>query len=319
MIKPFDLRDLPLVSQIEHQGMPLFAELALTRQPRPLQTALAGFFSLNSHGVRTYVLRNGTDAERLCGLIQVRDRGDRRHGVIAYVAPTLQPNHHTAEVWGQLLDHAAVQSGRMGIQHLIAEAPEDSQAIEVLQRAGYAIYLRQDIMRLVRTRLTIQSEPILRPAEARDQWGVQQLYMNTAPRLAQLAEGQPRVYRSGAVRSYVLEDQQEIVAYLQIRRGPVGAWFNVFLHPRAESKAAQVIEYGLSLFGSNWNAPIYCSVRRYQEWLHRPLESLGFEAYGSTAVMVKHLVKLISESEPSMVPALETHAKVTAHVARPRG
>ncbi|MFN8595598.1 MAG: hypothetical protein U0559_05395 [Anaerolineae bacterium] len=95
-----------------------------------------------------------------------------------------------------MLDHAAVQSGRWAFSISSREAPEDSQAIEVLQRAGYAIYLRQDIMRLVRTRLTIQSEPILCPAEARDQWGVQQLYMNTAPRLAQLAEGQPRVYRS---------------------------------------------------------------------------------------------------------------------------
>ena len=201
---------------------------------------------------------------------------------------------------------------------LIAEAPEDSQAVEVLQRAGFAVYLRQDILRLVRTRLTIQAEPIMRPAEPRDLWGIQQLYMNTVPRLAQLAEGLPRVQRSGAVRGYVLEDQLEIVAYLQVRRGPMGAWFNILMHPKAESKAARVIEYGLSLFGSNWNAPIYCSVRRYQEWLHRPLETLGFGAYGSTAVMVKHLVKLISESEPNMVHALESHVKVTAHVARPR-
>lgn len=318
MIRPFDLRDLALVSQIEHQGTPLFAELALTRQPRPLQSALAGFFSLNNHGVRTYVLRDNAEAEKLSGLIQVRERSDRRHGVIAYVAPSLQTNHHTAEVWGQLLDHAAIQSGKLGIQHLIAEAPEDSPAIEVLQRAGYAIYLRQDILRLMRTRLTIQADPIMRLCEPRDQWGVQQLYMNTVPRLAQLAEGLPRLHRSGAMRCYVLEDQMEIVAYLQVRRGPEGAWFNVLVHPRAESKASHVIEYGLSLFGSNWNAPIYCSVRRYQEWLHRPLGSLGFEAFGATAVMVKHLVKLINEAEPALAHALESHAKVTAHVAHPR-
>lgn len=315
MIRPFDLRDLPLVAQIEHQGTPLFAELALTRRPRPLQTALAGFFSLNTQGVRSYVLREGNNAEKLSGLIQVRDRGDRKYAVITYMAPALQANHHTSEIWGHLLDHAAVQSGKLGVQHIIAEAPEDSAALEALQRGGYAIYLRQEILRLVRTRLAISTDPIMRPCESRDQWGVQQLYANTVPRLAQLAEGLPRMYRTGAVRCFVLEDQQEIVAYLQVRRGPDGAWFNVFIHPRAEVRAAQIIEYGLSLFGPNWNAPIYCCVRRYQEWLHRPLEALGFEAFGASAVLVKHLVNLIGEPETVKVPALEGQVKVTAHTA----
>ncbi|MBI5565202.1 MAG: hypothetical protein HY870_09915 [Chloroflexi bacterium] len=315
MIRPFDLRDLPLVAQIEHQGTPLFAELALTRRPRPLQSALAGFFSLNTQGVRSYVLRDGHEAERLCGLIQVRDRGDRKYAVITYVAPALQVNHHTAEIWGHLLDHVAAQSGKLGVQHVIAEAPEESATIEVLQRAGYAIYLRQDILRLVRTRLAISTDPIMRPCEARDQWGVQQLYTNTVPRLAQLAEGLPRMYRTGAVRCYVLEDQLEIVAYLQVRRGPDGAWFNVFVHPRAEARAVQIIEYGLSLFGPNWSAPIYCCVRRYQEWLHRPLETLGFEASGASAVLVKHLVNLISDPEPVKVHAVDSHARVTAQAA----
>jgi hypothetical protein len=315
MIRPFDLRDLPLVAQIEHQGTPLFAELALTRRPRPLQAALAGFFSLNTQGVRSYVLREDGEAEKLSGLIQVRDRGDRKYAVVTYVAPDLQTNHHTAEIWGHLLDHASLQSGKLGVQHIIAEAPEDSAAIEVLQRAGYAIYLRHDILRLVRTRLTIPADPIMRPCEARDQWGVQQLYANTVPRLAQLAEGLPRMYRTGAVRCYVLEDQLEIVAYLQVRRGPDGAWFNVFVHPRAEVRAIPIIEYGLSLLGSNWNAPIYCCVRRYQEWLQRPLEALGFEPFGAAAVLVKHLVSLVGEPEPAKVHALESHAKVTAQAA----
>lgn len=319
MIRPFDLRDLALVSQIEHQGTPLFTELALTRQPRPLQSALAGFFSLNGHGVRTYVLRESLEDDQLSGLIQVRDRGNRTSAVISYIAPALQVNHYTADIWGRLLDHAAMQSGKLGVQHLLAEAPEDSLAVEVLQRAGYAIYLRQDILRLVRTRLSIRAEPVMRPCEARDQWGVQQLVVNTVPRLAQLAEGLPRMYRSGAVRCYVLEEAAEIVAYLQVRRGPEGAWFNVLMHPGAEARASAVIEYGLSLFGPNWNAPIYCCVRRYQEWLRRPLESQGFEPYASTVVMVKHLAKLISEPEAAKVNALESHAKVTAHVAHPRG
>ena len=199
------------------------------------------------------------------------------------------------EVWGHLLDHVAAQTGKLGVQHIVAEAPEESEAIEVLHQAGYAIYLRQTIYCWQRPRDTVLVDPLLRPCEPHDEWGVHQLYHNTVPRLAQLAEGLPRMYRTGAVRCYVLEDQQEIVAYLQVRRGPDGAWFNVLVHPRAEARAAAMVEYGLSLFGTNWNAPIYCCVRRYQEWLQRPLERWALSTFRSTVMLVKHLVNLIPE------------------------
>jgi hypothetical protein len=103
---------------------------------------------------------------------------------------------------------------------------------------------------------------------------------------------------------------------LQVRRGPDGAWLSLLVHPRAEARAAAIVEYGLSLFGSNWNAPIYCSVRRYQEWLSHPLKSLGFQHHGSTVIMVKHLVSMIQEPEPAKVTALE---KATAPLVHPRG
>jgi hypothetical protein len=318
MIRTFDLRDLALVSQIESQGTPLYAELALTRHPRPLQAALAGFFSLSGHGLRTYVLREDQDEGKLCGVMQLRDRRDRKSSVITFMAPGVQVNHASGarEVWGLLLDHAASQTGKLGLQHIVAEAPEESEAIEVLYQAGYAIYVRQTIYGWQKPRDTVLIEPLLRPCQPEDQWGVHQLYHNTVPRLAQLADGPPRMYRSGAVRGYVLEDQQEITAYLQIRRGPDGAWFSLLVHPRAEARAAAVVEYGLSLFGPKWTAPIYCGVRRYQEWLGHGLAALGFEQHSSTVMMVKHLVNLISEPELGKVPNLE---KVTAPLVHPRG
>ena len=317
MIRTFDLRDLALVSQIESQGTPLYAELALTRHPRPLQSALAGFFSLSGNGLRTYVLREDQDESKLNGLIQLRDRPERKYSAITFVAPAVRLNHTSSarEVWERLLDYVAVQSGRSGIHHLVAEAPEGSEALDVLYHAGFAIYVRQDIYRLTHSRDTVLTEPLLRTCQTGDEWGVHQLYHNTVPRLAQLADGAPRMSRSGAVRGYVLEDRQEIVAYLQVRRGPDGAWLNLLVHPRAEARAAAIVDYGLSLFGSSWEAPIYCGVRRYQEWLGRPLESLGFEHYRSTVIMVKHLVNLIQEPEAAKALGLD---KVTAPLVHPQ-
>jgi hypothetical protein len=100
------------------------------------------------------------------------------------------------------------------VQHIIAEVPDESEAIEVLHRAGYAIYVRQDIYQLSRSRDTILTEPLLRSCQSSDEWGVQQLYHNTVPRLAQLADGVPRMYRSGAVRGYVWRINRKL-AYLQ--------------------------------------------------------------------------------------------------------
>jgi len=247
--------------------------------------------------------------------MQLRDRRDHKYSVITFMAPGVQVNPQTRDVWAQLLDHAAAQTGKLGLQHIVAEVPEESEAIEVLHQAGYAIYVRQTIYCWQRPRDTVLVEPLLRPCQPDDEWGVHQLYHNTVPRLAQLADGPPRMYRSGAVRGYVLEDQQEIAAYLQVRRGPDGAWFNLLVHPRAEARAAAVVEYGLSLFGTNWTAPIYCGVRRYQEWLGHGLTTLGFEHHSSTVMMVKHLVNLISEPELAKVPNLE---KVTAPLVHPR-
>ena len=318
MIRSFDLRDITLVAQIEQQGTPLNAELALTRHPQPLQSALSGMFSLRGRALRTYILR----ADGQTGLLQLRQRTNAKQGVILYMVPDLKNDPQAADLWTELLDHAARQAGQLGIQHLVAEAPEDSPAIEVLQRAGYAIYLRQDILQLVRTRLTISADPIMRLCESHDEWGVQQLYTNIAPRLVQQAEGLPQLHRTGSVRGYVLEDQMEIVAYLEVRRGPDGAWFNLLIHPRAEARASQIIQFGLSLFGSNWNAPISCGVRRYQEWLRRPLESLGFESFGSSVIMVKHLVKSLYDAELDLARAhvlVEGRAKVAAQMVEPKG
>jgi hypothetical protein len=314
MIRTFDLRDLALVSQIENQGTRCMPS-SRSRASAPAAVG-AGWIFLASGHVCAPASCASNDESKLCGLIQLRDRRDRKFSAITFIAPAVQVNHHTQDIWDRLLEHAAVQTGKLGVQHIVAEVPDESEAIETLHRAGYAIYVRQDIYRLSKPRDTVLAEPLLRACQASDEWGVHQLYHNTVPRLAQLTNGAPRMYRSGAVRGYVLEDQQEIAAYLQVRRGPDGAWFSLLVHPRAEARAAAIVEYGLSLFGSNWNAPIYCGVRRYQEWLSHPLESLGFEHYGSTVVMVKHLVNLIQESEAAVVTGLE---KVTAPLAHPRG
>jgi hypothetical protein len=308
MIHPFDLRDVPLVAQLENQGTSLYSEFALTRGVRPLQSALTGFFSLHSRGDYTFVLPNHPT-----GFAQMRPHTTVPRAVVTFVAPWLSAGDEAAEVWARLLDSVARAAGEMGLQQLVAEVPEGGPEITTLHRAGFAVLLRQDILRLKEgCAIEPPNGELLRPCAETDSWGIQQLYFNTAPRLAQQAEMPPRAHHSGATRGYVLEEDGEAMAYLEIRRGSLGAWLRVVIHPQAEQHAMGVIAHGLMLLGPRWTAPVYCCVQRYQEWLWTPLESLGFELFGSTAVMVKRLV--VPVAEPERVPA---HVLVQSKVTTP--
>jgi hypothetical protein len=310
MIRPFDLLDVPLIAQLESQGTPLSSD-ALTRGVRPLQAALAGFFSLHSRGEYTVVM-----PDKPLGFAQMRPRKTVPRASVTYIAPGLPSagGNGAADVWLQLLEALATAAGGLGLQQLVAEAAEDSPEVSVLHRAGYAIFLRQDMLRL-------KSEIVLNPSRAitlrasaeSDLWGIQQLYLNTVPRLAQQAEMLPHIHHSSAARGYVLEENGEAIAYLEIRRGAAGALFNAIIHPQAEHHARDVILQGLALLGPRWSLPVYCCVRRYQEWLWAPLESLGFESSSSTAVMVKRLVVSAAESERAPARVL-VQSKVTTPI-----
>jgi len=313
MIRPFDLRDIPLIARLENSGTSLCNELALTHGLHPLRAALAGYLSLHTRGAHTCIACGETEAE---GFAQMRLQKER--GVMIHIAPSLS-HASAAATWGNLLDSMAKKAGNLGLHQFIAEVPAEGVELDVLRQAGLVLYLRQDILCLASPELRPDLPgdlPSLRRAASVDTWAVQQLYYNTAPRLAQMAEVVPQVKESGPVQGYVLEEEREIMAYLEIRRGSLGAWFNIMIHPQAETCAQHVLANGLLLLGEDWNRPIYCCVRRYQEWLWEPLIALGFEPFTSSAVLVKRLVVPATEPSPARTAALEAHAQMASPITR---
>lgn len=311
MIRPFDLRDVSLVAHLESQGTALNAELALTQKPRPLPSALAVYLMLTPHGPRTYVCRGASPdrAEKLAGLAQLLPRRGTARGHITFMSPALAAGDGVDELWLNLLNYLCADAARQGLHHLIVEAPEDGEEVEVLRRAGFAIYVRQDIYRLDPARRPRAVAKTLRECQSIDTWAAHQLYYNTAPRLAHLAEGMPGSSPAGA-RGYVYYEKGELAAYVEVRRGSHGAWFSLIVHPDSEARAADIIAETLSGLGPIWDRPIFCGVRRYQEWLRRPLESLEFVGFGASALMVKHLAAPAVAPEPSPAHAQAIDARV---------
>jgi hypothetical protein len=156
----------------------------------------------------------------------------------------------------------------------------------------------------------------MRAATRADTIAVSTLYSNIVPRLVQQVEPGPRHIERG----YVLEHGGELVAYLDVRRGPQGIWVEPFLHPEAYDLSEAVLTACLQLVPSRHEKPLYLCVRRYQDWLQAVMARAGFESLGSQAVMVKRLVVRLSEPLIKPLPVVDGQVATpisTAHFRRP--
>jgi len=323
MIRPFNLRDLPLVHRLSELGVSLHTESALTKNLHPTRGAL---FSLVGGDFPTYVWKS--DKNGLAGFIQLYLDEESVHAHILYLSSTgdgqivaetngtavsgavnvngERPYQVNEDAWLPLLDQAVIEAGQRGIHSLVAEVDEVSDELPVLRRAGFVVYTRQDVWVLANDEAaSAKSERetnILRSRQAQDDWDIQLLYANTVPRLVQLVEPMPPLH-DGA--GWVLHEENELAAFVHVHVGPVATWMRLFIHPSAEAQADQIITAVVRQTPAAATRPIYCCVRRYQSWVQNALERSGFTLWGSQAVMVKHIVQKAARPLSDLSAALE--------------
>lgn len=320
MIRPFNLRDLPLVHRLSEHGVSLHTESVLTKNLHPTRGAL---FSLVRGDYPTYVWKSDTNG--LAGFIQLGLDEESVRAHIMYLGSTTETGQESAEandsavskqnsvngkrpchvnenVWLPLLDQAVIEAGQRGIHSLVAEVDEVSDELPVLRRAGFVVYTRQDVWMLADKEIKQEKETILKPRKAEDDWAIQLLYANIVPRLVQLVEPLPPL-EDGAV--WVLHEENELVAFIHMHVGPVATWLRLFIHPSAEAQADEIITAVIHQNSEVANRPIYCCVRRYQSWVQTALERSGFALWGSQAVMVKHIVQKAAKPLADLSAALD--------------
>lgn len=320
MIRPFNLRDLPLVHRLSELGVSLHTESALTKNLHPTRGAL---FSLVGGDFPTYVWKS--DKNGLAGFIQLCLDDDNVHAHILYLSSTSdnnitesngtavsdtnstngqRPYQVNENAWLPLLDQAVVEAGQRGIHSLVAEVDEVSEELPVLRRAGFVVYTRQDVWVLAtgEPNHTENETNLLRPRQAEDDWDIQLLYANTVPRLVQLVEPMPPL-DDGAC--WVLHEENELAAFVHVSVGPVATWMRLFIHPSAEIQADSIITAVVQKTPDAATRPIYCCVRRYQSWVQTALERSGFTLWGSQAVMVKHIVQKATKPLTDLSAVLE--------------
>lgn len=335
MIRSFDWRDVGLVKSLAERGVCLDAETALTQGTHPLQQALLSYL-MPMAGPPTFIWRpdpperhraaaqgaeptpeaDGHDRpnhnHQPVVFGQLRHRLGEEHARLLYMAPVVDAGNGTGVSlgWQHVLDRLVVEAGERRAQNLLAEVSEKSPEFDGLREAGFAIYGRQSLWRLGPDMPpSAGGEPAaLRAATRADLIGVNTLYSNIVPRLVQQVEPGPRHIERG----YVLEQAGELLAYLDVRRGPMGIWVEPFLHPEAYDQSEAVLRACLQLVPSRKEKPLYVCVRRHQDWLQDVVARVGFEALGSQAVMVKRLAVRVSEPVRKALPVVDGK-----HVATP--
>jgi hypothetical protein len=305
MVRPFDLRDLALIRRLGERGVSLHTLSALAENFHPLRGAIMSMLVSGEFPTYVWKSENGEQA----GFVQLRILNGAPQAYVLYLSPrcsgsdypVTQGNHAadwllqdtSCDVWLALLDEATAGAGARGIHHIIAELDEHSPEVLVLRRAGFVVYTRQDIWAVRRS--DYKPKPALRhrfvQRNATDDWDIQLLYANTVPRLVQLVEAVPS---GNETENWVMRNEGDLAAFVNIRRGSVATWMRFFIHPDAESEASDLVAAALEVAFTHEPELVYCCVRRYESWLPSALERSELAVCSSQAVMVRRTVHQIT-------------------------
>ncbi len=311
MVRSFDWRDVGLVKALADRGVCLDSETGLTQGAHPLQQALLGYL-MPMAGPPTFIWKadgrgdakaNGQAGEpsngRPAAFGQLSHRPGDEQARVLFMAPAAEAG---TLGWHAVIERLAAEAGERHAQTLLAEVDDKSPEFEALRQAGFAVYARQSLWKLGPEALPTGGEAAtLRPAARADAIPVTTLYSNLVPRLVQQVEPGPQQIERG----YVFEAGGEVLAYLDVRRGPQGIWVEPFIHPEAYYQSEAVMLACLQLVAGRKDKPIYVCVRRYQDWLQAVMARVGFAPLGSQAVLVKRLAVRLAEPLLKPLPAVE--------------
>lgn len=296
MIRSFDWRDLALLHRIRNRGICMDSQLAHTNGAQAMQSALRDALALHRNAC-TFVLRpeNGED-DSLIGQFQIYPERD-------YARLTfLGPRESISEIHGiRLLEALAGAAGRSGALSIIAEIDEKDDALDGLRKAGFVIFARQRIWRLdTPGELNKTShQKTWRKERNEDENAVLHLHINLIPSLVQQVEPPGLRDRNGLV----YWDDDELLGYFHIRRGPRGFWVQPYFHPAAVLSDS-LLSAGFAELTAGESKPLFVCVRSYQGGIGGTLERLGFEQCVDEAVMVKRLAKPITQESHHAIPVL---------------
>ncbi len=279
-IRPFGLRDLPLLSRYRSRGLYLDSTRVLIHGPIMMPIgALIGFIGPSLRMFTYYCENSSEPAKPIIG--QVTYSYGSSFARLSFIAPEdglEQPG------LSALVEFIVAQIGQLGVYHILADVDESHQVSHLLHRSGFAIYARQRTWRLEGEPRGESNASFWRASRSRDVIGERSLYCNVVPGLVQQVEPMPKK----DFRGVVYYQSGELFAFVELKYGRKGIWVQPFVHPDAQGFDRQLTQLLYELPGRR-DRPLYICVRSYQSWLETAVEAMGAQPGPQQAVMVRHL------------------------------
>jgi hypothetical protein len=294
-IRQFDWRDLPLLLRYRHRGFYFDNASILTRGEMLVSASAALSYFAPAIGAYTFLCTDEDGNEPLMGQVS-HDNGEQL-ARLTFLAPETA---FESDFLNALLEYIVQKIGERGAFHLMAEVDERTTAFEYLHKAGFALYVRQRIWRCENEIEHNPESTHWREISKQDVIAVRSLYNTLVPPLVQQVESLPTDQMKGLV--YFEED--ELLAYAEVRYGQRGIWVHPFIHPTTEDVAERLKDL-LHNLPNRHSRTIYLCVRSYQSWIERSLEDMDIEVGPTQAVMVKHLAIAKKVTNTFTLPAME--------------
>jgi len=302
-VRPFDWRDLPALNRFRTQSVFLDSALLLTRGQLMVPGAVFSFMA-PAMGVFTCVY-NDVEVGTAPIFGQFIHFSGSPFSHLTFLTPDKALQDPSVPA---LVEYMMTLSGDRGALRLLAEVDENAEAFEALRRCSFVIYSRQRIWRLIKPKQRKSRQKTWRSAISRDATAIRSLYYNLVPGLVQQIEPLASKQPSGLVYF----ENNNLLAYIELKYGHCGIWVQPFFHPDAQDVPVYLLDLLLRI-PIKQTRPVYICIRSYQSWLEPAIEDLGAEPGERQAVMAKQLVAPIKATKPIKLSSLETgQAEITA-------
>lgn len=322
-IRLFSLGDTVLLQRLCRHVTPLHTERALLESYSPLRTALSVYFPWNESHYVTHILRQEENGLARAGFIQTQVQPERREASILMLAPSLDaPLGHPA-VWHKLIAKCAHDLVGLRVDRLYADIPDQPLLVNTLKQAGFSLYARETIWRLVTPVVArkLPSAPLVRPMRPSDRWELQRLYLRVTPSDVRSAEGVSHLedqpsrlsqiekapYPHYPTTVYVLEGEEGLDGCLQMTRGQAGVWIRLWIDSNRLDPfhIHLLLRYGLQEVATSAGRRVYIGVRGYQAGLNSILSDNGFAPFTDRARIVRNILHWAKKPVASPFTTLE--------------
>jgi hypothetical protein len=289
--------------------------------PRPaVLTALSAVIPGGDGRVSTYVLIQEGHRLVRAGFLQAQKRAGRPEADILLLAPALDDSAGHPVIWKKLLHHYAQDAAQQQLERIYADAPDQPLPVSTFAQAGFKVYARQTIWRLMHDpgqRPLTGAEANIHAQQSTDEWGLTQLYDRVTPAAVRHAQGADveesgfspilRCVQHSGCFNFVMKRQGEIVGCVQIRSGRRGVWLDIWtdmLDPE-QTAIRTLLNHALAVVREqSMRFPVYMGVCDYHGGLGSMLEEYGFAPFTDRARMVKAVKQWVRDPALAYTPAL---------------